>query len=108
MFIHRHFARIALVLALLLVWTQQLVAAHGVVHPFHDGGSQKHGPGAHPQLCDLCVISALDNVASSLPDFGLATNATHVMMSQPVLSQSVVTPRHYQSRAPPALPEING
>lgn len=103
MFTRRYFSRLALILVILLVWTQELVAAHTVVHPFLDGGSQKQGTGSHSQLCDLCVIGALDNIGSTMPDFGLATNATHVLNAQPVLSQPLVTPRHYQSRAPPVL-----
>ncbi len=100
----RHFFKIALVLALLLAWTQQLVAAHEVVHPYQDGGSsQKKAPGAHSQLCDLCVISALDNVPSTTPALALATDATDVQIAEAVVSQQQFTPYHYQSRAPPAL-----
>ena len=103
MFIHRHFSRIALILALLLVWSQQLVAAHGVVHPYHDGGSQKQTPGADKLLCDLCVISALDNIPTVLPDLGLAAATTHIKIAEPVVSQQLLAPYHYHSRAPPVL-----
>ncbi|MDR3390189.1 MAG: hypothetical protein P4L77_00500 [Sulfuriferula sp.] len=104
MLTRRHFSRLALILAILLVWTQQLVAAHGVVHPWHDGGSQKQAPAPHSQLCDLCVISALDHLSSAVADVGLATNATHVLVADPVASQqSAAVPYHYLSRAPPAL-----
>ena len=104
----RHFSKIALILALLLVWTQQMVVAHSVVHPYQDGGSQKKLPGSHSSLCDLCVISALDNAPTSTPDFGLASDATHVQLVQPVVSHRTVTPYRYQSRAPPSLPEFAG
>ena len=103
MFIHRHFSKIALILALLLVWTQQMVVAHSVVHPYQDGGSQKKLPGSDSPLCDLCVISALDNAPTSTPDFGLASDATHVQLIQPVVSQTQFTPFHYHSRGPPLL-----
>jgi hypothetical protein len=83
MFIYRHYSKIALILVLLLAWTQQLVAAHGVVHPFQDGGAQHHAPGTDKPLCDLCVISALDNMPTVLPDFNLATDAGHVSAGQP-------------------------
>ncbi|ARU32552.1 hypothetical protein CAP31_13185 [Sulfuriferula sp. AH1] len=105
MFIRRHFSAIALTLALLLAWSQQLVAAHGVVHPFQDGGAQthKHAHGSDSRLCDLCVISALDNVPVTIPDFGLATEATHVLVAEAVASQTQFTPSHYHSRGPPVL-----
>ncbi|WP_124948721.1 hypothetical protein [Sulfuriferula thiophila] len=103
MLTRRHFARIALILALLLVWSQQLVAAHGVVHPYQDSGSQKQTPGTDKLLCDLCVISALDNIPATLPDLGLPTVSGHIQFAEPVISQQLLTPYHYQSRAPPVL-----
>lgn len=103
MFIRRHFSAIALILALLLAWSQQLVAAHGVVHPFQDGGAQthKHAHGSDSRLCDLCVISALDNVPATIPDFGLATDATHVLLTESFVSRAQFTPFRYHSRDPP-------
>jgi hypothetical protein len=104
MLTRRHFSRLALILAMLLVWTQQLVAAHGVVHPWHDGGSQKQVPAQHSQLCDLCVISALDHVSSAVVDPGLVADAAHVLVADPVVSQqSFTVSYHYLSRAPPSL-----
>lgn len=92
---------IALILTLLLGWTQQLVAAHGIVHPFHDGGSQKKAPGSDSPLCDLCVISALDNVPSTIVNLVRATVATLELKTQPVRNQTHFIPSHYHSRAPP-------
>lgn len=103
MFIHRHFSKLALILVLLLTWTQQLVAAHGVVHPFQDGGAQHHAPGTDTPLCDLCVISALDNIPTVLPDFNLATDAHLVMAANVLDSQTQFTFVTYSSRAPPVL-----
>lgn len=103
MFIHRHFSKLALVLVLLLTWTQQLVAAHGVVHPFQDGGAQHHAPGTDTPLCDLCVISALDNIPTVLPDFNLATDARHVLAAEVLGSQTQFTFVSYSTRAPPVL-----
>ncbi|ARU32548.1 hypothetical protein CAP31_13160 [Sulfuriferula sp. AH1] len=104
MLTHRHLSRLALIFAILLVWTQQLVAAHGVVHPWHDGGSQKQSPAPHSQLCDLCVISALDNVPTAAPERSLATDATHVLVAHSASSQrAAATSCPYHSRAPPVL-----
>jgi hypothetical protein len=96
MLTRRHFSRFALIFAILLVWTQQLVAAHAVVHPWHDGGAQKQSPAPHSQLCDLCVISALDNVPASAPEHNLATGAVHVLAAHPAPSS--------RSAAFPSLP----
>ncbi|MDR3390184.1 MAG: hypothetical protein P4L77_00475 [Sulfuriferula sp.] len=103
MFIRRHFSAIALTLALLLTWSQQLVAAHGVVHPFLDGGAQshKHAPGSDSPLCDLCVISALDNVPTTIPDFGLATDARYELVAESFVSRTQFIPFRYHSRGPP-------
>lgn len=103
MFIRRQFPIIALILALLLAWSQQLVAAHGVVHPFQDGGAQahKHAHGSNSRLCDLCVISALDNVPTTLPDFGLSTEAKHVLVAESFVSRTQFTSFRYHSRGPP-------
>lgn len=103
MLTRRHFARIAIILAMLLVWTQQLVAAHGVVHPWHDGGSSKQAPAPHSQLCDLCVVSALDGV----PGLSFATPVLvpvrEIYVASIVAGVSLAQPRRYLSRAPPVL-----
>lgn len=104
MLTRRHLSRFALIVAILLVWTQQLVAAHGVVHPWHDGGPQKQSPAPHSQLCDLCVISALDNVPTAALECSLATGAIHVLVAQPAPIQPAAAASHpYHSRAPPVL-----
>jgi hypothetical protein len=99
----RHFSIIAIVLAILLVWTQQLVAAHGVVHPWHDGGSSKQLPGSHSQLCDLCVVSALDGVPGLSFSVPLVAPVQANYIAVIVASASLALPRRYLSRAPPVL-----
>jgi hypothetical protein len=99
----RHFAIIAIILAILLVWTQQLVAAHGVVHPWHDNSSSKQAPGTHSQLCDLCVVSALDGAPAlvfSGPVFAPVRHTIAVVTAVSYFSAPLFT---YQSRAPPVL-----
>lgn len=103
MLTRRHFAQLAVVLALLLVWTQQLVAAHGVVHPWHDGGSSKQAPGSHSQLCDLCVVSALDGVPGLSFTVPVITPVQLLYVVLTVASVSLAQPRRYLSRAPPVL-----
>lgn len=100
----RQYIWIALILAVLLGWTQQLVAAHGIVHPYHDGGSQKKVPGSDSPLCDLCVLSALDNVPSAIANLAPASTASHELIAESVRNQTHFIPSHYHSRAPPQFP----
>jgi hypothetical protein len=99
----RYFARIAIILAMLLVWTQQLVAAHGVVHPWHDGGSSKQAPGSHTQLCDLCVVSALDGMPGLLFLAPVFAPVRAIYVASIVAGVSFAQPRRYLSRAPPVF-----
>lgn len=103
MLTRRHFAKLAVILAILLVWTQQLVAAHGVVHPWHDGGSSKQLPSPHTQLCDLCVVSAMDGAPVQVfvaPVFAPVQTMAVVAI---VASVSSAHPFRYHSRAPPVF-----
>ncbi|WP_162083780.1 hypothetical protein [Sulfuriferula nivalis] len=103
MLTRRHLAKLAFILIILLTWTQQLVAAHGVVHPWHDGSTQKQAPGSHSQLCDLCVVSALDS--APLPNFNLpaVTSVPSTFIVVAIANLRLAPPRCYLSRAPPLL-----
>ncbi|NOT16515.1 MAG: hypothetical protein HOP20_00430 [Sulfuriferula sp.] len=103
MFTYRRYPKFALMLVLLLAWTQLLVAAHGVIHPFQDGGAQHHAPATDKPLCDLCVISALDHVPTALAVLDFDTDTTFALFAEPVSSQTQFTFTPYTSRAPPTL-----
>lgn len=103
MLTRRHFAKFAFVLAILLVWTQQLVAAHGVVHPFHNGGTQKQAPSPHAALCDLCVVSAMDSAPALVFSAPIVVPVHVISLIAVTASVSVSPLLRYHSRAPPIL-----
>ncbi len=98
----RHSPFIAILLAMLLVWTQLLVAAHGVTHPWHDGGSSKQLPGSHAQLCDLCVVSAMDGAPAQVFAVPVFVPGQTMAVVAVVEGVSAAHPFRYHSRAPPA------
>ncbi len=99
----RHFSTIAIVLAILLVWTQQLVAGHEVVHPWHDGGASKHLPNSHTQLCDLCVISAMDGAPAMVFAVSVLAQVRHAFDVAVVAGIYTAFSSPYHSRAPPVV-----
>ena len=99
----RHFSTIAIILAILLVWTQQLVAAHEVVHPWHDGGASKQLPNSHTQLCDLCVISAMDGAPALVFTVPVVAPVRHDVVVADVVGIHTAFSSPYHSRAPPVV-----
>jgi hypothetical protein len=93
-----------LLLALCLLFAQQVATAHGVAHAAKAASQQDSAPG-HAKLCDVCVLSAQLNDAL-VGDAALLADvrAPVACIAQAVTAYRPQPARPYRSRAPPAHP----
>jgi hypothetical protein len=93
-----------LLLALCLLFAQQVLAAHAVAHTAKHASQQDSAPG-QAKLCDACVLSAqLNDALVSQAALLVDDRAPVACIAQAVTAHRPQPARPYRSRAPPAHP----
>lgn len=91
-----------LLLALCLLFAQQVLAAHAVAHTAKHASQQDSAPG-HAKLCDACVLSAqLNDTLISQAALLVDDRAPVACIAQAIAARHPHPARPYRSRAPPA------
>jgi hypothetical protein len=93
-----------LLLALCLLFAQQVLAAHAAAHTAQVA-SQKDSTPNHAKLCEACVLSAqLHDALVGQAALLLDVRAPGACVARTAASHSPQPARSYRSRAPPARP----
>jgi uncharacterized coiled-coil protein SlyX len=91
-----------LLLALCLLFAQQVLVAHAVAHTVKAASQQDTAPG-HGKLCEACVLSAqLNDALVGQAALLVDVRAPLACIAQAVSALHPRPTRSYRSRAPPA------
>ena len=91
-----------LLLALCLLFAQQVLAGHAVAHTFK-AASQQDSTHGHAKLCEACVLSAqLNDALIGQAALLLDVRAPVACVAHATASHCPQPARPYRSRAPPA------
>jgi hypothetical protein len=93
-----------LLVALCLLFSQQVLAAHAVTHTAKVASQQDSTPG-HAKLCEVCVLSAqLNDALVGQAAMLVDVRAPVTCIAQAITARRPQSTRPYRSRAPPARP----